>query len=54
MPDAAVPACLAKSAARLGIASATAVGPEWLRELIREGDEGAAAQLDAMALLLAR
>jgi hypothetical protein len=31
-----------------------AVGPEWLRELIREGDERAAAQMDAMTLLLER
>ncbi len=53
MPDAVrVPACLVESAARLGIASAMTVGPEWVRELIRQGDERAAVQLDAMAVLL--
>jgi hypothetical protein len=30
-----------------------AVGPEWLRELIRQGDERAASQMDAMTMLLA-
>jgi hypothetical protein len=31
-----------------------AVGPEWVRELILQGDERAAVQLDAMAMLLER
>lgn len=52
MADLVVPECLVPSAARLGIASAMTIGPAWVRELIEQGDERAAAQLDAMAALL--
>jgi hypothetical protein len=37
---------------RLGIASAMVIGPEWVRDLIRRGDERTVAQLDVMADLL--
>jgi hypothetical protein len=30
------------------------IGSEWLRKLVRQGDERAAAQMDAMAGLLER
>jgi hypothetical protein len=30
------------------------IGPTWVRELIEQGDERTAAQLDAMATLLER
>lgn len=52
MPELVVPECLVPSAARFGIASALAVAPGWVRELIEQEDERAAVQLDAMALLL--
>jgi hypothetical protein len=52
LPDLVVPDCLVPSAARFGVASAMNVAPAWVRELIEQGDERAAAQLDAMASLL--
>lgn len=54
MPDLVVPDCLVPSAARLGIATVMSIGPAWVRELIEQGDERAAVQLDAMAALLER
>jgi hypothetical protein len=54
LPEPAVPECLVPSAARLGIASAMVIGPQWVRDLIEQGDERAAVHLDAMTALLER